>query len=100
MNREDNNAMNRFALIILFTAAVVSATAADAPRERISINDNWRFTKSDPNGDSTGLIYDVRPEVKDKKDDKDPAPSLMSCASFKSFWSMATEGKRAPRSSL
>ncbi len=40
------------------------------PRERISINDNWRFSKGDPNGDSTGLIYDVRPEVKDKKDDK------------------------------
>ncbi|HXI71532.1 MAG TPA: beta-galactosidase GalB [Verrucomicrobiae bacterium] len=40
------------------------------PRERISINDHWRFTKGDPNGDSTGLIYDVRPEVKDKKDDK------------------------------
>jgi beta-galactosidase len=43
---------------------------AVAPRERISINDNWRFTKGDQNGDSTGLIYDVRPEVKDKKDDK------------------------------
>jgi len=51
-----------------FMSGVWSAHAA--PRERISINDNWRFTKGDPNGDSTGLIYDVRPEVKDKKDDK------------------------------
>jgi beta-galactosidase len=61
--------MIRFAFILLF-AATGFAVAADAPRERISINDNWRFTQGDPNGDSTGLIYDVRPEVKDKKDDK------------------------------
>ena len=40
------------------------------PREQISINENWRFIHGDPNGDSTGLIYDVRPEVKDQKDDK------------------------------
>ena len=62
--------MDRFALIVLFAAAVGLTATADVPRERISINDNWRFTKGDPNGDSTGLIYDVRPEVKDKKDDK------------------------------
>jgi len=61
--------MKRFAFIAIFAAAVFGAFAA-APREGISINDNWRFTKGDPNGDSTGLIYDVRPEVKDKQDDK------------------------------
>ncbi|HSY17661.1 MAG TPA: beta-galactosidase GalB, partial [Candidatus Acidoferrales bacterium] len=44
--------------------------ASALPRERVSIDDNWQFTKGDPNGDSTGLIYDVRPEVKDSKDDK------------------------------
>lgn len=62
--------MKFFPLILLFAAAGGIAFAADVPRERISLNDNWRFTKGDPNGDSTGLIYDVRPEVKDKKDDK------------------------------
>ncbi|TAK94706.1 MAG: beta-galactosidase, partial [Verrucomicrobia bacterium] len=62
--------MIRFALALLFVASIAPGSAADAPRERISINDNWRFTKGDPNGDSTGLIYDVRPEVKDRKDDK------------------------------
>jgi beta-galactosidase len=46
------------------------AVAADSPRERISINDNWRFTRGDPNGDASGLLYDVRPEVKGQKDDK------------------------------
>jgi beta-galactosidase len=62
--------MTRFALIVVFVVAVGFASAAESPRERISLNDNWRFIKGDPNGDSTGLIYDVRPEVKDKKDDK------------------------------
>ena len=42
----------------------------NSPRERIPLNDHWRFTQGDPNGDSAGLIYDVRPEVKDQKDDK------------------------------
>lgn len=58
------------ALATLFALVAAITTAANTPRERISINENWRFTKGDPNGDPTGLIYDVRPEVKDKKDDK------------------------------
>ena len=62
--------MTRFAIALIFTAVMVFGALADDPRERIFINDNWRFTMGDPNGDSTGLIYDVRPQVKDKKDDK------------------------------
>jgi beta-galactosidase len=30
------------------------------PRERISINDGWRFTKGDPTNSTTSLLYDVR----------------------------------------
>jgi len=41
-----------------------------ATRERIPINDHWRFTQGDPGGDSAGLIYDVRPDVEDRRDDK------------------------------
>lgn len=62
--------MTRIGLILLLVATAGVALAAAAPRERISLNDNWRFTKGDPNGDSTGLIYDVRPDVKDRRDDK------------------------------
>jgi beta-galactosidase len=58
-----------FAAWLLWSLALASPLSA-APRERISINDHWRFTHGDPNGDATGLIYDVRPEVKDKRDDK------------------------------
>ena len=31
-----------------------------APRERISIDDNWRFTKGDPTNNAVSLLYDVR----------------------------------------
>jgi beta-galactosidase len=34
--------------------------AQAAPRERISINDNWRFTKGDPTNNTVSLLYDVR----------------------------------------
>lgn len=34
---------------------------ADSPRERISIDDNWRFTKGDPTNCPVSLLYDVRP---------------------------------------
>lgn len=40
-------------------AVIVSqfVLAADSPRERISINDDWRFTKNDPPGISENLAY-------------------------------------------
>ena len=54
--------MRRLASITFFAVAIVFASAADAPRERISINENWRFTKGDPtNINSQNLLYDVRP---------------------------------------
>ena len=34
--------------------------AADSPRTRISINENWRFTKGDPTSNAVSLLYDVR----------------------------------------
>ena len=33
------------------------------PRERISLDDGWRFRKGDPPGHTASLLYDVRPEV-------------------------------------
>ncbi len=37
-----------------------SLPAQVAPRERISINDNWRFTKGDPVDSPVSLLYDAR----------------------------------------
>jgi beta-galactosidase len=51
--------LQRFSLT-LFIAMVVGVTAADSPRERISIDDGWRFTKGDPTNITTSLLYDVR----------------------------------------
>lgn len=43
-------------------------------REKISINSNWKFFKYASLSQADSLIYDVRPEVRDTKDDK-PADS-------------------------
>jgi beta-galactosidase len=45
-------------LVGLLTPGV--ADAQPAPRERISIDDNWRFTKGDPTNNTVSLLYDVR----------------------------------------
>ena len=42
--------------MLLFSSLMAQA----APRERISINDNWRFTKGDPTNSTVSLLYDVR----------------------------------------
>lgn len=53
---------------ILLTLTSISWAAQPFVRERISLNEDWRFQKGDPNGDSSGLIYDVRPEVRNRRD--------------------------------
>jgi beta-galactosidase len=52
--------MRRFSLTILFAVATVFASVASLPRERISIDDNWRFTKGDPTNCPVSLLYDKR----------------------------------------
>ena len=52
----------QFSSILVLAAVAGAAHAADSPRERISINDNWRFIKGDPtNINSRSLLYDIRP---------------------------------------
>lgn len=57
---------------ILLLALTLHGTAAiaQAPRERVSINADWRFTKDDPADAPAILHYDVRPELKDSTDGK------------------------------
>ena len=38
--------------------------------QRLSINRDWRFFKYDSAADADGLIYDIRPEIKDRKDNR------------------------------
>ena len=61
--------MNRLAFILFLAAGL--AVAAGEPRERVGIDDNWRFCKGDPtNVVPQNLLYDVRPVSKgeDKKE--------------------------------
>ena len=57
----------RFVFAVFFLSGFVVCASA---RERVLINGGWRFEKGDPGGDSAGLMYDVRPEVRDRRDDR------------------------------
>ncbi|ATC63817.1 beta-galactosidase [Nibricoccus aquaticus] len=62
----------RIALIVVsfIAPAFAASESAAAPRERVSINEGWRFRMGDLEGNKTPLLYDVRPEVTDARDDK------------------------------
>lgn len=50
------------AVLLAGTSLVNAAPAQTSPREKILIDDHWRFTKGDPtNVTSKALLYDVRP---------------------------------------
>ncbi|HEX9973651.1 MAG TPA: beta galactosidase jelly roll domain-containing protein, partial [bacterium] len=60
-------------ILLACTTALVQAPAAwinSIHRQRISINEDWRFYKYDSIAKADGLIYDLRPEVQDHKDDR------------------------------
>jgi len=65
-------------LLVIIAANLSSATAPAqlSPRQRISINNEWRFTKGDP-ADARDLSYDIRPAVRQRGNtdpDKVPDP--------------------------
>ncbi|MBN2784797.1 MAG: DUF4982 domain-containing protein, partial [Pontiellaceae bacterium] len=53
----------RSIVLLLFGGVSLFSAEAGAARERICINDEWRFHMGDAGDDSTGLIYDVRPDA-------------------------------------
>jgi beta-galactosidase len=56
--------------ILTCTSALAQNKVAGITRERISINTEWRFYKYESIAKADNLMYDVRPDVTDKKDDK------------------------------
>jgi beta-galactosidase len=60
----------RAAMAALAIGALLLASpcAKSAPRERIMIDDDWRFQKGDPAGNAVSLLYDGRAEVKEPRD--------------------------------
>ncbi|MFC2138107.1 beta-galactosidase GalB [Bacteroidota bacterium] len=59
--------------MILFTLVSCKSLTkkGEIPRDRISINEGWSFIKYNSEEETDQLIYDIRPEVTDHKDDKD-----------------------------
>jgi beta-galactosidase len=56
--------------ILLGNGCTTAAKSPENPRQRISINEGWRFYKYTSPDKADKLIYDVRSEVNDYKDDK------------------------------
>jgi len=54
----------------------------DFLREHISINDGWKFFRYDGSDKPDHLVYDIRPEVTDSRDDK-PADAMSTDPDFK-----------------
>ena len=58
-------------LPLLSLGAQVSESEVNSnTRQRISINEDWSFYKYDSIAEADNLIYNVRPEVKDNRDDR------------------------------
>ncbi|WP_339067250.1 beta-galactosidase GalB [Teredinibacter turnerae] len=47
-----------------------SNESASSPRERILLDDGWRFMKYEDAADADGLVYDIRPDHSEHQDDK------------------------------
>jgi len=60
-----------FIKFILISFINIKITFSQSFRERASINQGWRFFKYTLIKDADSLIYDIRPPIIDKKDDKD-----------------------------
>jgi len=71
--RKRNAKKGLFSLLIWATVLVtprVVAGQGDSLRQRISINEGWRFMKYGAHREADNLIYDVRPEVRDRRDER------------------------------
>ena len=49
--------------LLALAACTLAAHGTPAPRERLPLNDGWLFQKDDPPGNTTSLLYDVRPDI-------------------------------------
>src|SRR5450759_3266206 len=57
-----------FSIVVIICLSLSKTMVAQFPtRQKISINEGWRFTKGNS---SDGLSYDIRPEVTDRNDNK------------------------------
>ncbi len=57
--------------LILFLLSCQEAPQDNPPRQRLSLNEGWKFKKYKADEEADDLIYDVRPEIKDTDDTKE-----------------------------
>ena len=62
--------LRRTAWLLFLAATQFVPGVADAQRQRVSIDDGWRFTRGDPPGLATELGYDARPVADESGDGK------------------------------
>ncbi len=63
--------------------------AAASPRSRISVDDNWRFTRGDSPDSPTNLLYDARPAGGARRD-APPATNAAAETNFAKAWILPT----------
>ena len=86
------SAFTRKANLIFALAAVIltgtflsqAASSPASPRERISIDDDWRFAKGDPTNSQVHLIYDVRPQTGGRRGNTSPDQNASAAATNQS----------------
>ena len=82
------------AAVLLQTGAVM---AADSPRQRISINDDWRFIKGDPAGLKTNLTYPTGFSVRRGEPRPGPTSGIAAYILPTGNWLIADPAKRYAR---
>lgn len=67
-------------LVCLLPFALLACAVTSYARERVSINDGWRFHRGDPADFTPNLVYDIRPDIAQSADGKaaDAAPEAAS----------------------
>lgn len=76
MRKFSSTGLKTFIVLLCFSlsenipvkAQVSAKSASDINRQRISINQGWRFYKYDSVTKADNLIYDLRPEIADKNE--------------------------------
>lgn len=58
-------------LLVLMTSCSKQDAGRESPRQKLLINDGWRFYKYASNEEADNLIYDVRPVVNENLDERE-----------------------------
>ncbi|MCJ7446813.1 MAG: DUF4982 domain-containing protein [Bacteroidales bacterium] len=86
MKRFSEPFFTSFPIIIAIYLSPTTASAQLSPRQRISINNEWRFTKGDP-ADAMDLSYDFRPAIKQSGiNDLSPVPEAAQTQNIIKTW--------------